>query len=537
MNNIKIGKNAIENLTLGMYEDSKIIYREYIQNSADAIDKALQGGVYTDDKPFIDISIDEISRIVRIRDNAMGIKKDEVHQKLADVADSDKEKGIDKGFRGIGRLGGLAYCDTLRFITTYKGENVLTIMTWDAKELIRMINDATVKYSAEQVLSKVISYTEETCDVNEHYFIVELDNIRNENSELLNVSEVRKYISANAPVPYSNKFYYRTDIKNFINDNGLQICEYEIFVEGEDVFKNYCTYLYENSGNQKKKYDEISSIEFKKFKTNKGELLAWMWFGLSAFDKQIPNLYNEMRGIRLRKENIQIGNSDTLVKLFKEIRGNYYFIGELHAVHKDLVPNARRDYFNENQIRVEFEEQVKYFFGETLHKLYVDANKVKNAFKKEAVLVEKKSEYAAKNKKGFINPDDQKKMEEEVKTAVEENEQAKRDLLKLKEKSKGNIVFAKVIDVIEKKHYSSIGELKTDTKLVDKKNESSESKKPPLIVDNLHRLNKEQRKLISRVYWVINNVLPPELSENLIKKIQDELNKYEKKSITNRTQL
>lgn len=28
-----IGKNVIENLTTAMYEDLKIIYREYIQNS------------------------------------------------------------------------------------------------------------------------------------------------------------------------------------------------------------------------------------------------------------------------------------------------------------------------------------------------------------------------------------------------------------------------------------------------------------------------------------------------------------------------
>lgn len=35
-----IGKNIIESLTLGMYENPFCIYREYIQNSADAIDKA-----------------------------------------------------------------------------------------------------------------------------------------------------------------------------------------------------------------------------------------------------------------------------------------------------------------------------------------------------------------------------------------------------------------------------------------------------------------------------------------------------------------
>ena len=37
-----IGKNVIENLTTAMYEDLRIIYREYIQNAADSIDKAIR---------------------------------------------------------------------------------------------------------------------------------------------------------------------------------------------------------------------------------------------------------------------------------------------------------------------------------------------------------------------------------------------------------------------------------------------------------------------------------------------------------------
>ena len=41
----QIGKDVIESLTLGMYEDCRFIYREYIQNAADAIDKAVSEGL------------------------------------------------------------------------------------------------------------------------------------------------------------------------------------------------------------------------------------------------------------------------------------------------------------------------------------------------------------------------------------------------------------------------------------------------------------------------------------------------------------
>jgi hypothetical protein len=526
---IKIGKNAIENLTIGMYEDSKIIYREYIQNAADSIDNGLKEGLFHDeDPPYIDISIDDASRTVRIKDNAVGIKKSEVHNKLADVADSDKKKGVDKGFRGIGRLGGLAYCETLHFKTTYYGEAVQTIMTWDADELIRMLNDEHIKYSAAEVLSKVISYDEKPCSANDHFFTVELENIRKENNELLDVAEVKRYISANAPVAFSNKFYFRSKIKQYLDKNGLTLPVYRVFVEGEDVFKDYNTNLYESLGNQKKKFDEIYDLEFKEFKNSQNELLAWMWFGISTFQKQIPVRYNDMRGIRLRKDNIQIGNSGTLNKLFKESRGNYYFIGELHAVHKELIPNARRDYFNENKARVEFEEEVKGFFHDKLHSLYYDSNKAKNALRKEVRVVERRALYAQKIKKGFVNPDEQMHLKSGIKDAERENKKAKRQLAKLKEKSKNDKVLAKVIDLIEKKHCDEVGnKTSTTSQVTDQQSRGEQNKKPKpaLLVDKLHRLNREQRKLMSRVYGVINRVLPPELSESLIEKIQNELNK------------
>ena len=36
-----VGKNILDNLTTGMYSDSKVIFREYIQNACDQIDLAI----------------------------------------------------------------------------------------------------------------------------------------------------------------------------------------------------------------------------------------------------------------------------------------------------------------------------------------------------------------------------------------------------------------------------------------------------------------------------------------------------------------
>ncbi len=54
-----IGKNTIENLTTAMYEDLRILYREYIQNSADSIDRAIQYSLITADEAIIEIEINK----------------------------------------------------------------------------------------------------------------------------------------------------------------------------------------------------------------------------------------------------------------------------------------------------------------------------------------------------------------------------------------------------------------------------------------------------------------------------------------------
>jgi HSP90 family molecular chaperone len=50
-----IGKDVIESLTIGMYDDSRFIYREYIQNAADQIDKARQQGLVEDGEIHISL--------------------------------------------------------------------------------------------------------------------------------------------------------------------------------------------------------------------------------------------------------------------------------------------------------------------------------------------------------------------------------------------------------------------------------------------------------------------------------------------------
>lgn len=536
MREIKIGKNAIENLTRGMYEDSKIIYREYIQNAADQIDYALKNKLFNEEM-IIDIKIDKKNRNVTIKDNATGVKLDMIESTLAYVADSNKIKGESKGFRGIGRLGGLAYCEELRFITSAKGENYRTIMIWDARALSRMLDDGAVKDSAGNILQKIISYEYEECPIDEHYFIVEMYGITSDNVDLLDTEKVKEYIALNAPIPYDSKFYYKQKIHDYLKIKRFSKNEYKIFVEGEDILKLYTTTLFEkNPAGQRRKYDDIYDVKIKEFYNDYGELLAWMWYGISRFEKQIPHPINQTAGIRLRQSNIQIGNERTLNPLFKEARGNLYFIGEVHAIHKDLTPNARRDYFNENRTRSELEAQLKFFFHTTLHQLYINANRAKNAYKKEINLQKKEEDY--NQKKGrFVSEREKQKLEQSIEAAKTEEKKAKKEIIRLKAKAEKDDVFSIVLKNIENKHKKSLKDagFAKEEKEVQKpatNEKQSKKKEKKFLVDELSGFPDKQKKLISRIYDIIERNLPPEQSEELISKIQEELKSGKKNSFS-----
>lgn len=209
-----VGKNILDNLTTGMYSDSKVIYREYIQNACDQIDIALKTGLLKEEDAVVDITIDYNNRYISIRDTATGVKSNLFIENLGDIANSNKQIGENKGFRGIGRLCGLAYCKTLKFTTSYSGEKLKSIMTCDAQKMRQMLLDSK-KYSLDDIWNTIVSFTTENEVVDEHYFEVEMFDINKENTDLLDKTKVIDYLSFVAPVPYRNTFSFRRKIYDY----------------------------------------------------------------------------------------------------------------------------------------------------------------------------------------------------------------------------------------------------------------------------------------------------------------------------------
>lgn len=241
-----------------MYQDSKVIYREYIQNACDQIDKAYSMGLLKPNEGRIDIWLDAEKRTVSIEDNATGICTADFERTLADIANSDKKLGEDKGFRGIGRLCGLAYCKELIFTSTAVGEDVISVMRCDALKMRELINASEngKKYTAGEVLRNIYVFDSyKTAEKDSHWFKVEMVGINDENTDLLDFAQIKEYLSFVAPVPYQNTFIFRKEVGNYAKKIGYHIDEYMIALNGEPIFKKYTTNFKTSKGE-----DEVFAV-------------------------------------------------------------------------------------------------------------------------------------------------------------------------------------------------------------------------------------------------------------------------------------
>lgn len=520
IDNPRIGKDVIESLTLGMYEDCRFIYREYIQNSADQIDKAVAEGLIRAGEDEIHVAINPDKRCIVIEDNATGIPADKVIPILRNIAHSTKKRGEDKGFRGIGRLGGLGYCSKLIFETTYAGEDVKSIMTWDADLLKQIINDRDNSEEAVDVLARVTDTITKKEVADKHYFKVTLENVTSD--ELLNVERVKNYLSMVAPVDISSQFYYRHQINEFVKKNGLTVDVYNIYINDEQIYKPYTPGIYEDNQGGKKKVDDILGVDFLLSKDKNSNVIYWGWYSLSRLKGQMKQK-NIARGIRLRKENIQIGDEEICKKFFtntSDQRFSFYYFGEIHAVSKDLIPNSRRDYFGENEALASFEKSVKQNFLK-LRELCYDASDINKNLK--IIAKKKEIEEKIKQKDSYFSTKEKEDLQQQYEDYKRKSDEARKQLEKKKQKiEETDSSLKKIIDNLTPKTERN-NDLFTPTS-PQLETETNEKTKFRTDSPTYSRFSKAERKLIGRIYASIANAIPDERQrEALIKVIEEDL--------------
>ena len=360
MSNIIIGKHALESLTTGMYADPYVVFREYIQNAADAIDNAVRQRLLTRDSAKIVIHLSPAEKSIIISDNGTGIRTDEAEQALISIGNSKKTSEFDRGFRGIGRLAALGYCSKLTFETSAVSETTGTKIVIDSRKLSLLLTskdnkDVTISEVLEQVY--LIEQYPENREL--HYFRVILDGVE-DTSGLNDYENVVSYISQNAPVPYDpSSFAWGGEIIRRLHAEGLEIDSYNILLSFgntvKQIYKPYKDCFLVDKG--KNLFDSVSDIKLVKVKQNAGDTLAIAWLGKTNY---LGSIYDKsIKGLRLRKGNIQIGDGQTLNTIFKDARFNGWSIGEVFVLSSELIPNARRDNFEKTPAYFILTEQLQ----------------------------------------------------------------------------------------------------------------------------------------------------------------------------------
>ena len=380
MMEISIGKFTLESLTTGMYNEPESCYREYIQNAVDSLDTAIAQNIITAADCRIEIIVDDEHQVISIKDNGSGIGASSARKTLLDIGNSTKLHSLNRGFRGIGRLGGLSYCKNLSFCTTAKGENVKTIISFNCVKLKQLLIPGQGDgHSLQSVIEAVTDVHVLEEQESSHYFIVKMEDV-DDITSLLDIDMVRDYISQVAPLPFDKKFYWSSLIKGELNSKGIEIAEYPIFLGRSfehltQVYKPYKVTLPVSSRADVSK-DEINGISFFNVNDQAGNILACGWYADTDYSGTLTD--ERISGIRVRLGNILIGSAKTLSPYFKESRFNGWVLGELYIISSELIPNARRDDFERNDTFASFENGVRNSVGSEVSYRIRTASKARN---------------------------------------------------------------------------------------------------------------------------------------------------------------
>ncbi|MFA7268285.1 MAG: ATP-binding protein [Sterolibacterium sp.] len=363
---IVVGKDILELLANAMYVDPLTIYREYIQNAADSIDEARQAGLSMDD-PNIIITLDHATRTVRIRDNGESIHNSEFVKRITAIGASHKRGTNLRGFRGIGRLSGLGYCQELIFRGKAEGDSKIVEVIWNSRALREKLRDLNYAGSLVDIIREIVTYTEKpVTDKAKRFFEVELRKVgRLKNDLLMNEELIRSYLSQVAPVPFHPDFAYGEQIQSFLTDRGVRSpIRIELNDNAGQIYHRGRNSITFNPNIT----DNLRGIEFVEIAGDDGELLAFGWICDHAYMGAIPKKLG-FGGIRLRAGNIQVGDESLLAPLYPEQRFASWAIGDIHVLTKKIIPNGRRDDFEHTVHYTWLQSELTTKAGELAHRI------------------------------------------------------------------------------------------------------------------------------------------------------------------------
>jgi hypothetical protein len=340
-----VGKDILELLSTSMYIDPMSMYREYIQNSADAVDLAQSAGLLQ--KPGqVEIRIDQSARAVIIRDNGSGLGKEQFVHQLTALGGSKKRGTKARGFRGVGRLAGLAFCQELIFRSRQEGENTVHELRWDSREVRTSLRSADSSSDLRDIVAKTIQ-TRDVPGKNwpERFFEVELRGVvRHRDDRLLNEDLVASYLAQVAPVSFSPEFKFGDQIRTFLETHGIRLGTIELEVVGHGAIHRPHRNSMAMGKAGETRFQELTTIYTP---GRDGDVAAATWILHHDYRGALPS-NSLVEGWRFRCGDIQVGDNTLLQSHFPESRFNSWCVAETHVLDPRILPNGRRDHFEQN---------------------------------------------------------------------------------------------------------------------------------------------------------------------------------------------
>lgn len=346
-----VGAEIISILTKGMYPDPRDTLREYVQNGVDANAKNVQIKVRGDS--------------IVVEDDGHGMT-DDIMRGAIRVGVSDKNPKIDVGFRGIGIYSSFHLCDKLCIYSKYKNSKTPHLLIFDFKKMRDVLDRQQIgrlkgKISGNQLIDlqsilqenielKSLSLPKfpsagtrvEMIGIDSHFF-----------KSLSKFEEVAEYLRQVVPLRFDQeKFKWAKKIENKV----FEICKahkaifqlvnltLQVNTRIEKLYRPYTDELF-NDGSLKPFFKEIKA---------RGYFFGVAWGCLNSVRKKISD--KELRGFLITKQGFAIGKRSSIAKYFG--RTTYFdrYVGEIIAVHPDLLPNAPRSDFEVSPVRTLFYE-------------------------------------------------------------------------------------------------------------------------------------------------------------------------------------
>lgn len=336
------------------------------------------------------------------------------------------------------------------------------------------------------------------------------------------ILHIRPEVAQTAPVDFnSQQFSQAQKIRDHFEEHGCPITCYKILRGSRKlpIYKPYSRTLSTGKQAKTKNKDYVRDVEFVYAEASDGQPLYIGWLALTDFSGVISD--ESVQGIRFRKGNILVGNNTTFVKYFPSEghNANRMFAGEIHALHRGLIPNSQRDDFEPNAVYGELRQSLGKWAGEINKKYRRGMSEATSALRRLNQLNATQKELEEKIDSGAITSDEKREqIAEQLKQIAKKRESEEKTVRKAQERG--------TFDADRKE---TVEKVLAQTESASKKMTSLNKKVVNADYATKHDLpssySRDERKLYQRIITVIDSFFTddPQTAEKLRDAIKTEL--------------